>query len=154
MEDWAALRWIVLGCALLVAPVSAAWDGWTYHQLTTDGVNTTAVVTGKARTSRRSTSYTIEYRFRDGAGRTRSGSQRIGYKSYSHLRHGQRIEIVYNRSNPHFNAAYLDVLRERVATFSLVSLLIGLCVGAATWWWACAVRKTREHDAAMGNVPA
>jgi hypothetical protein len=154
MEDWAALRWIILACALLVAPVSAAWDGWTYHLLTTEGVEATAVVTGKTRSSRRSTTYTIEYRFRDTAGGVRSGSQRVGYKAYAGLAYGQRIPIVYSRSNPDFSAAYLDVLRERVATFSLVSLLLGICAGSATWWWAYALRKTREHDAAMGSLPA
>lgn len=149
MEDWAPLRWILLGCALMVAPVSAAWDGWTYWQLRTDGAQTQGAITWKTWRGWRSSTYIVEYRFRDDAGSRHAGSQRIGEPLYRSLRTGQPITVTYSRSNPETNAAYLGVLRERIATLSLVSLLIAICASAATWWWAYALRKTREYDAAV-----
>jgi len=151
MEDWAPLRWIVLGCALLVAPVYAVWDGWTYFQLVADGAETQGVVSWKTwRGWRNSDTYIVEYRFQDGAGRMRSGSQRgLSYPLYRSLRIGQLITVTYSRSNPGANAAYLPVLKERVATFSLIAVLIAICTGSAMWWWAYAERKTREYDAAV-----
>ncbi len=151
MEDWAPLRWIILGCALLVAPAHAVWEGWTYFQLAADGAEAQGVVSWKTwRGWRNSDTYIVEYRFRDAAGRVHSGSQRgLSHPLYRSLRVGQPITVTYSRSNPDTNAAYLIVLKERVMTFSLIAALIAFCTGSAIWWWAYAKRKTREYDAAL-----
>jgi hypothetical protein len=156
MEDWAALRWIVLGCALLVAPVYAAWNGWTYWQLRADGVETNGVVSWKTwRGWRNNDTYLVEYRFRDNAGRLHYATQRgLSYPVYRSLRVGQPITVTYSRSNPEANAVYLNALWEQVATQSLISLLIGICAGSATWWWTYAERETREYHAVVRRIPA
>ena len=156
MEDWAPLRWIVLGCALLVAPIYATWNGWTYWQLKADGVETNGVVSWKTwRGWRSSDTYSVEYRFRDDAGRLHYATQRgLGYPLYRSLRIGQPITVTYSRSNPDASAVYLHVLWEQVATQSLISLLISICAGAGTWWWTYARKKTREYDATGEAPPA
>ena len=74
LSDWPSLRPLLFVCALLIAPAMVFWDGWSYVQLTNQGVTTSAVVTGKTKHySRRSHTYSVEYRFRDAAGGRRSG---------------------------------------------------------------------------------
>ena len=150
MSDWSTTRTLLFALALLIVPAMAVWDGWTYIQLTNDGASTSALVT--ARTTQRnknSTSYYVHYSFRDGYGRRWSGSQSIGLERYENLVSGQRIDIVYSQSKPDVNVAYLEVLRERVATFSFFSFVIALVAGGCAWWWHYAQMKTREHDDAL-----
>jgi hypothetical protein len=154
MSDWNPLHAVLFACALLIAPAMTVYDGWTYMRLVRDGVTATAVVTYKNKTtSRNSTSYHVDYTFRDETRRKWSGSQRIDHQLYARLRVGQPLQIVYCRSNPDVNVAYMQVLRERVAFLSFVSLVIALLAGGLAWWWHYAQSKTREHDAAM-RLPA
>lgn len=155
MSEWNWWRPLLFVCALLVAPALTVWHGWTYARLVDDGVAATAAVTGRTRNySNRSTSYYVEYAFRDFAGRRWSGSQRIDETIYAQLRVGQPIEIVYSRSNPDLSVAYMSVLREQVTFLSFVSLIIAIIAGGTAWWWHYALAKTREHDAAMGGMPS
>jgi hypothetical protein len=152
MENW---RWVLVVCSLLLAPVMAVRDGWSYWQLTHDGAEASAAVTTKrVHHSRRSTSYEVSYRFRDSVGRSWTGSQRIPYQRYAVLRVSQPIQIVYYQPDPTVSVAYLDVLREDVGTLALVSFLLAVLAGSATWWLQYARRKTREYDAAeFGLAP-
>jgi hypothetical protein len=155
MHDWTTFRGVILACALMVVPAMAIWDGRIYSQLASDGVEAAAIVTDKStRSGRSSKSYHVAYRFQDNAGRRWWGSQSIPHERYAQLRVGQRIEVVYSRSNPDVSAAYLDVLRERIAIMSLMSATIGLIALMAVGCWRYARRKTLEHDDAMGGMPA
>src|SRR5262245_47815715 len=155
MRDWLPMRWLILGSVLLVVPFFAAWEGWSYFRLATDGVEAQGVLSWKTWQGWRSRTYIVEYRFRDAEGRVHFGTQPgLGYPLYRSLRVGQPITVTYSRSNPDTNVAFPDVLRERVAAYSLVAALIAFCLGSAMWWWAYAERKTREHDAAIGQSPA
>ena len=155
MQDWTTLRGVMVACALMVVPAMAIWDGRIYSQLASDGVEAAAIVTDKStRSSRSSKSYHVAYRFQDDAGQRWRGSQSVPQERYAQLRVGQRIDVVYSRSNPEVSAAYLDVLRERIAIMSLMSATIGLIALMAVGCWRYARRETLEHDDAMGRMPA
>ena len=156
MEDWAPLRWIVLGCALLVAPFMPRGTAGPTGNSRPTASRRAAWSAGRhgAAGAARTTTH-VEYRFRDDAGRLHYATQRgLGYPLYRSLRIGQPITVTYSRSNPDASAVYLNVLWEQVATQSLISLLIGLCAAAGTWWWTYARRKTREYDAGLEPPPA
>ena len=156
MLDQDAWRWMLFACVLMVAPAMAVWHGWTYWRLVHGGVETFAVVTDKREErSHRARSYVADYRFADGRGYRRTGSQALPSHLYNNLRVGQRLDIVYFGDDPRVSVASLGVLHDRVARYTLASLLIALCVGFATWWWQYARRKTLEHDAEQGGgLPA
>jgi Protein of unknown function (DUF3592) len=147
MLDFTTSRSLLFACALLVVPLLTVWDGWTYAQLVREGVTAHGAVMDKTEHHGRSTSYHVEYRFRDESGRLWSGRQSIGSALYRSIRIGQPIEVTYSRSNPGTNVAYLDVLRRQVSDLSFLSLVIGLLAGGCAWWWTYALAKTREYDA-------
>lgn len=136
MDDYDSWRWLGIIAVILMAPVMAVWDGWTYWQVRTDGVQVTGSVTGRDTYMQRgNTRYTVSYRFRDGSGRTRHGSQTVPQDVYQRMTPGGSLWVVYSQSDPSANVADMKALYNRVAWFGFLSVVLGIVGACAAWAW-------------------
>jgi len=145
-------RTLALVCAVLTAPALAFLQGWTYWQLASDGVETLGVVTDKTvYRGNRTTRYEVKYRFKDGLGRWRSGSQDVRSAVFDTLAEGRQTVVVYSPSHPEANAVSMESLHDFVAYYAIVSFGIAIVAGCAAWAWSFvrAHRRWQLRDAPL-----
>jgi len=126
----------------------AAYYGWQYLLLTTDGATTRILAIKVERQAQMGKNllgdpyrYFADYAFADREGRRHSGRQSIDRTLYEALaggRYAPAIDIRYSRSMPSINAIDLHALR---------AAFLVLCVLAAMGWAAVIVGAWRERGA-------
>ena len=129
-----------------LATVLAAYYGWQYLLLTTDGATTRILAIKVERQVQVGKNlfgdpyrYFADYAFADGSGRRRSGRQSIDRSRYEALaggRYAPAIEVRYSRRLPAINAIDLHALR---AAFLVLGVL------ATMGWAAVIVGTVRQH---------
>jgi hypothetical protein len=129
-----------------LATVLAAYYGWQYGLLVTDGVTTRILAIKVERQAQVGKNlfgdpyrYFADYAFADGRGRRRTGRQSIDRGLYEALaggRYAPAIDVRYSRSLPGVNTIDLRALR---TAFSVLSVL------AVIGWAAVAVGFVRRR---------
>jgi len=124
----------------------AAYYGWQYLLLTTDGVTTRILAIKVERQAQMGKNlfgdpyrYFADYAFADREGRRHTGRQSIDRTLYEALaggRYAPAIDIRYSRSMPCINAFDLHALR---------AAFLVLCVLATMGWLAVIVGAVRER---------
>jgi hypothetical protein len=124
----------------------AAYYGWQYLLLTTDGTTTRILAIKVERQAQMGKNlfgdpyrYFADYAFADREGRRHSGRQSIDRTLYEALaggRYAPAIDIRYSRSMPSINAIDLNALR---------AAFLVLCVLATIGWSAVIVGAVRER---------
>ncbi len=137
---------LVVAIMSALATVLAAYDGWQYGLLVTDGVTTRILGIRVERQSQIGKNligdpyrYFADYAFMDASGRRRSGRQSIDRGLYEALaggRYSPAIDVRYSRSLPSVNTIDLRALRTALSV---------LCVLATMGWAAVAVGWVRHR---------
>jgi hypothetical protein len=130
-----------------LASLLAAYYGWQYLLLTTDGATTRILAIKVERQAQMGKNllgdpyrYFADYAFADREGRRHSGRQSIDRALYEALaggRYAPAIDIRYSRSMPSINAIDLNALR---------AAFLVLCVLATIGWSAVIVGAVRERQ--------
>ena len=139
-----------------VATVLAAYYGWQYLLLTTDGATTRILAIKVERQVQVGKNlfgdpyrYFADYAFADGSGRRRSGRQSIDRSRYDALaggRYAPAIEVRYSRSMPGVNTIDMRALR---TAFSVLSVLAVVGWAAVVVGLVCR-RATLNNEALSG----
>jgi hypothetical protein len=138
----------------VLATVLAAYYGWQYGMLVTDGVTTRVLGVRVERQAQFGKNlvgdpyrYFTDYAFSDGGGQRRTGRQSIDRGLYEALaggRYAPAIEVRYSRRMPGVNTIDLRALR---TAFSVVSVLAGI------GWAAVAVGIVRRRQLSARTAP-
>jgi hypothetical protein len=131
----------------------AAYYGWQYLLLTTDGATTRILAIKVERQAQMGKNlfgdpyrYFADYAFADREGRRHTGRQSIERTLYEALaggRYAPAIDIRYSRSMPSINAIDLHALR---------AAFLVLCVLATMGWAAIIVGAVRERRMRAGQT--
>ena len=128
--------------AIGVGLICSGAETWCLHRtLERDGIEATALVTGKQR-SGKVNPFTIDYRFRDTRGLERDGRQNVGERLYDAVAPGTVINIRQSRADPGRNAADLARLQSHAGD-KLFGGGFSLLLGSLLLWF---LRRSSDEN--------
>ncbi len=147
---WWAQRvvgWV--GPGLLLVMIAAVWltDAGPIRQLASGGRVTTGEVAGLRVVRGKSTTYKVEYRFRDEAGVTHEARSSVRHSIYSALREGGPVEVAYLPERPQVSRPWRVSAEDARDRTTLICLLLGITVPLGAAIAGLCEWDTRKHYA-------